>query len=211
MEKSMVGKASSAHFVSWRHRTSGCTCCTHASTRCRRAPSELTFHVASRIGGERYRRRPMQARLWRDYLCPWCHLGRDRTALLESIGVEVTPLAYELHPEIPLEGRAVRPDERLAGVLAHIAAECEAVGLPFRAPTRIANTRRALEVAELVRRDHATAFPAVDAALYDAQWVHDQDLGNPAVVDEILVAAGVDPGAIGAAVEAGEGTRAVEA
>jgi predicted DsbA family dithiol-disulfide isomerase len=153
----------------------------------------------------------MQARLWRDYLCPWCYLGRDRTALLESLGVEVTPLAYELHPEIPTEGRAVRTDGRFAGVLARIAAECEAVGLPFRAPSRIANTRRALEVSEIVRRRWPATFPAVDAALYDAQWVHDLDLGDAAVVDDVLVSAGVAPAAVASALDDGDGTRALEA
>jgi predicted DsbA family dithiol-disulfide isomerase len=153
----------------------------------------------------------MQARLWRDYLCPWCYLGRDRTALLESLGVEVTPLPYELHPEIPAEGRAVRTDGRFAGVLARIAAECAAVGLPFRAPTRIANTRRALEVSEIVRQRWPSAFPALDAAFYDAQWVHDLDLGDPSVVDDLLVSAGVDPAAVASALAEGDGTRAVEA
>src|SRR5262245_17653644 len=115
----------------------------------------------------------MQAVLWRDHLCPWCYLGRDRTALLESLGVTVDVRSYELHPEIPPEGRAVRPDGRFAAVLDHIAAECEAVGLPFRRPSRIPNTRRVLEVAELVRARAPEAFPVVDAAFYDAQWVHD--------------------------------------
>lgn len=133
----------------------------------------------------------MQALLWRDYLCPWCYLGRDRTALLESLGVTVDVRSYELHPEVPPEGRPVRPDGRFAGVLDHIAAECEAVGLPFRRPSRIPNTRRVLEVAEVVRATAPGAFPAVDAAFYDAQWVHDEDLGDPAVVDRILAAAGV--------------------
>ncbi len=153
----------------------------------------------------------MQARLWRDYLCPWCYLGRDRTALLESLGVEVTPLAYELHPEIPAEGRQVRPDGRLAGVLARIAAECESVGLPFRAPTRIANTRLALEVAEVVRLGHPDAFRDVDAAFYDAQWVRDEDLGDPAVIDGVLGSADVDPEVVRAAIEAGDGARSLEA
>ncbi len=134
----------------------------------------------------------MFALLWRDYLCPWCYLGRDRTALLESLGVTVDVRSYDLHPELPPEGRALRPDGRLAGVLAHIAAECGAVGLPFRAPTRLANTRRALEAAEAVRADRPDAFAAVDAAFYEAQWVHDRDLGDPAVVDRILADCGVD-------------------
>ena len=134
----------------------------------------------------------MDAVLWRDYLCPWCYLGRDRTALLESLGVTVDVRSYELHPEIPLEGRPVRPDGRFAAVLDHIAAECEAAGLPFIRPSRIPNTRRVLEVAEVVRAVAPDAFPAVDAAFYDAQWVHDLDLGDPGVVDAILAGAGVE-------------------
>jgi predicted DsbA family dithiol-disulfide isomerase len=134
----------------------------------------------------------MQALLWRDYLCPWCYLGRDRTRLLESLGVTVDVRSYELHPEIPVDGRTVRPDGRFAAVLEHIAAECEVAGLPFRRPSRIPNTRRVLEIAEVVRTTAPQAFPAVDAAFYDAQWVHDEDLGDPAVVDRILGEAGVD-------------------
>ena len=99
--------------------------------------------------------------------------------------------SYELHPEVPPEGRAVRPDGRFAAVLEHIGAECRAAGLPFRRPSRIPNTRRALEIAEVVRSTAPEAFPAVDAAFYDAQWVHDEDLGDPAVVDRILADAGL--------------------
>jgi predicted DsbA family dithiol-disulfide isomerase len=153
----------------------------------------------------------MQAVLWRDYLCPWCYLGQDRTRVLEGLGVTVTPQAYELHPEIPVEGRAVRPSGRFASVLAHIAAECEAVGLPFRPPTRISSTRRALEVSEVVRAVAPDAFATVDAAFYDAQWVHALDLGDEAVVDRIVADAGVDLAAVQAALAAGDGARAVDA
>ena len=152
----------------------------------------------------------MEAVLWRDYLCPWCHLGRDRTTLLTTLGVTVTPTAYDLHPEIPAAGRPVRPDGRFARVLDHIAAECAAVGLPFRVPGRIANTRLALETSEIVRAEHPEAFPAVDAAFYDAQWVLDLDLGDGAVVDRLLADADLDPGPIGRSVARGDGARALE-
>jgi predicted DsbA family dithiol-disulfide isomerase len=152
----------------------------------------------------------MQALLWRDYLCPWCHLGRDRTALLTTLGVTVTAKPYELHPGIPTEGRPVRAGGRFAGVLDHIAAECAAVGLPFRVPTRIANTRRALETSEIVRAEHPGAFPTVDAAFYDAQWVDDLDLGDTGVIDTLLADAGLDAGPIGQALARGEGARALE-
>jgi len=130
---------------------------------------------------------------------------------MEHLGVVVTPLAYELHPEIPLEGRPVRPDGRFAAVLVRIGAECEAVGLPFRPPSRVANTRRVLEVSELVRVSEPEAFPVVDASFYDAQWVHDRDLGDPSVVDDALSDAGVDPASVRAALQQGEGRRLVEA
>lgn len=134
----------------------------------------------------------MEALLWRDYLCPWCYLGRDRTALLGQLGVSVDVRGWELHPELPAEGRAVRREGRSAAVLDHIAGECEAVGLPFRTPTRIPNTRHVLEVAEAVRVAAPDRFPTVDAAFYDAIWVDERDLGDPVVVDAILADAGVD-------------------
>ena len=153
----------------------------------------------------------MHAVLWRDYLCPWCYLGRDRTALLTDLGVTVTTRAYELHPEVPPEGRAVRPDGRFAAVLGPIAQECAQVGLPFRAPTRIANTRAALATIELVGSMAPEAFAAVDAAFYEAQWVQDRDLDDPRVIDGILGDHGVDATAVAAARSAGDGARAVEA
>lgn len=153
----------------------------------------------------------MQAILWRDYLCPWCYLGRDRTALLESLGVTVDARSYELHPEIPAEGRAVRRDGRFAAVLARIGAEADEVGLPLRVPTRLANTRMALETAELVRTGWPEAFAAVDTAFYDAQWAHDRDLGDPAVVDAVLADHDVDPGAVAIQRQAGDGARALAA
>jgi predicted DsbA family dithiol-disulfide isomerase len=153
----------------------------------------------------------MHAVLWRDFLCPWCYLGRDRTALMEALGVTVAIRSYELHPEIPLEGRTVRPDGRFATVLTHIGAECEAVGLPFRPPSRIPNTRHALETAEVV----AVAFPdllaAVDAAVFDGLWVHDLDVGDPEVVDGLLAEAGVDPTVVATRVAAGEGAEMLDA
>lgn len=153
----------------------------------------------------------MQALLWRDYLCPWCYLGRDRTALMASLGVEATTLGYELHPEVPTDGRPVRPDGRLAMVLEHLGAECASVGLPFRAPSRIPNTRRALETVEVVRSEHPEVFATVDDAFYRAQWVDGADLGDPAVIDAVLVGAGLDAAAVGRAREQGVGAAALAA
>src|SRR3954463_10265029 len=100
--------------------------------------------------------------LWRDYLCPWCWLGRRRTDVMVGMGVQVVHLPYDLHPELPPEGRPVRPGGRLDTVFDHIEAECAAEGTPFRRPTRTPNTRMALEVAEIVRRTEPERFGALD-------------------------------------------------
>ena len=153
----------------------------------------------------------MQALVWSDYICPWAYLGRDRTALLRSLGVDVVPMPYELHPEIPAAGRTHRPDGRLAQVYAGIAEECAAVGIPFRAPTRTPNSRRALSTAEVVRIHAPDHFTAVDDALFHAHFVEGRDLGDVEVLDEIVASAGLSPDEVRAAIDEGEGEAAVTA
>jgi predicted DsbA family dithiol-disulfide isomerase len=134
----------------------------------------------------------MRALLWRDYLCPWCYLGRDRTRVMESLGVSVLPLGYDLHPEVPQGGRAIRPDGRLDRVLDHVAAECETAGMPMRKPTRSPNTRRALEIAEILRVTAADSFAAYDDACYRAHWVDGGDLGDDTTLWTLVGDAGAD-------------------
>lgn len=153
----------------------------------------------------------MRAVVWSDYLCPWCYLGRDRTGLLEQLGVAVTPLPYDLHPEMPAAGRRVSPTGRLADVLTRIGAECAAAGMPFTVPEHIPNTRLALRAAEVVRHATPASFAAVDDALFAAVFVTGDDIGDPATIRGVLSRAGVDGDAIIDAVERGEGAVEVAA
>ncbi len=149
--------------------------------------------------------------MWSDYLCPWCYLGRDRSTLLESLDVAVTPLPYDLHPELPAAGRRVSPNGRLADVNAHIAAECAAVGMPFTPPEHIPNTRLALRAAEVVRSQRPNSFAALDQALFEAVFVVGEDIGDPDVLAEVVSRSGADGDEVRAAVERGEGANAVRA
>jgi predicted DsbA family dithiol-disulfide isomerase len=151
----------------------------------------------------------MQVQLWSDYICPWCYLGRDRTELLVSLGVAVTPLPFELHPDLPPQGLRVRPDGRLASVYDVIRRECEAVGMPFRPPTHVPNSRRALETAEVVRRRWPAAFAALDAALFHAHFVTGDDIGDVDVVGTLVDRAGAPAAEVDAAVTRGDGSAAV--
>src|SRR6476620_3069120 len=152
----------------------------------------------------------MLVQVWSDYICPWCYLGRDRTALLRSLGVEVVQFPFELHPELPPGGRRVSPNGRLAAVHAVIAQECADVGMAFNPPTHVPNSRLALEVAEVVRRRWQDAFPAVDDALFEPHFVSGLDIGDADVVASLVDRAGAPVADVTASVDAGDGKRGVD-
>jgi len=153
----------------------------------------------------------VEAVVWSDYLCPWCYVGRDRTAGIELLGVHAVSAPYELHPEIPPEGRPIRADGRIAQVFDRIEAECDAAGRPFRRPTRVPNTRRALETAEVVRERSPLTFGALDDALFRAYFVEDLPLDDHDLLDELVAGAGASADEVRQSVEAGDGHAAVNA
>jgi predicted DsbA family dithiol-disulfide isomerase len=153
----------------------------------------------------------VQATLWSDYLCPWCYLGRDRSSLMESLGVTITRLPFELHPDVPLTGRAVRPGGRLHAVLERIGAECAEVGMAFRMPTTIPNTRRALEAAEVVRTSWPRAFASLDESLFEAVFVRGDDIGDREQLDHLIERAGAPRDEVVHALEAGAGADGLQA
>lgn len=144
--------------------------------------------------------------VWSDYLCPWCYLATERAARLRERGCVVVNRPFELHPDIP--GTGWRMDPRRYD---RVAAEVAAAGLPFNPPTRVPNTRRALETAEWVRVHAPDAFPAVESGLFRAHFVEGRSIDAGDVVDDILAAAGVDPRPVRALVDEGALRAAVDA
>jgi predicted DsbA family dithiol-disulfide isomerase len=153
----------------------------------------------------------MRATVWSDYLCPWCYLGRDRNALLRELGVELTHLPFDLHPEVPVEGTPVRPGGRLDRVLDRVAVECTETGLPFTKPERLPNTRRALEAAEVVRTRWAGRFAAFDDALFRGVFVDGADLADPAVLRARAADVGLPGDELEEALRDGAGASSVDA
>jgi predicted DsbA family dithiol-disulfide isomerase len=153
----------------------------------------------------------MQALLWRDYLCPWCYLGQDRTQLMRELRVEVIPLSFELHPELPDGGRPIRPGGRLDRVLDHIQIECEDLGMPMRKPTRSPNTRRALEIAEILRTRVPESFRIYDDRCYRAHWLDGDDLGDHDTLRRLVDEAGAVPDEIEELLTEGVGSSALAA
>jgi predicted DsbA family dithiol-disulfide isomerase len=145
--------------------------------------------------------------VWVDVVCPWAYLGLDRSELLRELGFAVRSRTYELHPETPTGGIHVRPDGRLAATYERVGAECAAVGLPFRAPSRVPNSRRVLEWIEAAAATHPERLEAVVRSLFAARFVDDADLGDPDVIAAVLASSGVEVPAVGGAVDDGTGAR----
>ncbi len=153
----------------------------------------------------------VEAECWSDYLCPWCYVGQQRDELMASLGVTVTHLPFELHPEIPPEGRPIRADGRLRATFDRIEEACSAVGMTFRRPTRMPNTRRALETAEWVRTHHSEAFRALHRSLFAAQFATGDPLDDPDLLDALVTTAGAPVGPVRDAVDAGRAEALVSA
>src|SRR4051794_41967792 len=86
-----------------------------------------------------------------------------------------------------MEGRPVNPSRY--GRFVDMAAD---VGLPFSAPERVVNTRRALSVAEAVRAFLPSSFDAVDRGLFTALWAEQRDISSWGELS--FVVAGPAPG-----------------
>jgi len=133
--------------------------------------------------------------------------------LLRSLGVAVSSLPYELHPEIPpggIELRAARPGGRTEAIYERIQHECDQAGLRLQRPSRLPNTRRALEVSEVVRQRWPSAFPILERSLFDAYFVEGRDIGDRTVIHELVAASGADAGQADDIVDAGRARGAVD-
>lgn len=136
---------------------------------------------------------------WYDFVCPFCYVGQARNAIFEHYGVEVVDIPFQIHPEIPPEGRTV--GQRTGSLYRLIEEEALAAGLPLAWPPRLPNTRMALAAAEWARRQAPQAFPELERALFAAHFVLGEDLGDWAVVERHALAAGFDTAAMRAALD----------
>ncbi|MGB2696041.1 MAG: DsbA family oxidoreductase [Dehalococcoidia bacterium] len=124
-----------------------------------------------------------------NYICPWCYVGMARIERLQrNFALNVQWQPFEIHPEIPPEGKP------MGGVAAAyyerfrpLAADA---GLPFELPERVPNSHRALEAAEFAREQGA--FDPFHHALFLAYFTHGRDISDLDVLSELGASCGVD-------------------
>lgn len=144
---------------------------------------------------------PLQVSVYSDYICPFCYIGFLRLEKLrDDYDLEVDWRFLEIHPDNPPEGRPVSelgyPPQHwqmLMANLARMAAE-EGVTLPER--TFTTNSRRALKLAQAVREHQPAAFEALNRALYEAYFLHAENIGDPEVLRSLATTCGVEPAVV---------------
>jgi predicted DsbA family dithiol-disulfide isomerase len=117
------------------------------------------------------------------------------------VAVEWVP--FELHPEIPPEGRPrdeVLPPAYRARAEEGVNRLAAQVGLQLRLHDRLINSRPALQAAEFAREQGR--FDDMHLALLQAYWDEGRDVSDLSVLREVAARAGVDVAGMEAAVNA---------
>ena len=112
-------------------------------------------------------------------------------------------MPFELHPEIPAEGRLrdeVLPPAYRARAEEGVNRLAAAAGLQLKRHERLINSRPALQAAEFAREQGR--FDAVHLELLKAYWDEGRDISDRAVLREVAARAGVDVAGMDAALEA---------
>ncbi|MFG2074406.1 DsbA family oxidoreductase [Nonomuraea maritima] len=133
---------------------------------------------------------PIRILHWFDFTCPFCYVGQQRCDILESRGLKVVHLPFQLHPEIPPEGMEAGP--RVSDVHVALRNEAAAAGLPLTWPRRLPSTRTALAAAEWVRLNRPDLSCLFTRRLFAARYVLGEDLGEQSVIERHAIEAGVD-------------------
>ena len=144
---------------------------------------------------------------WYDFICPFCYVGQQRTAILVRHRFHVVELPFQIHPDIPPGG--IRAGPRTGPMYAMLEREAKEAGLLLKWPPRLPNTRRALAAAEWTRQHQPHAFPKLHRDLFEAHFALGEDLEDLNVINRHATEAGIDVGALNGALADGTATRAI--
>ncbi|MEU9120774.1 DsbA family oxidoreductase [Streptomyces sp. NPDC048506] len=146
----------------------------------------------------------MRVEIWSDIACPWCYIGKARfeaglAAFAHRDTVEVVHRSFELDPSAPaptdvpvldmLAAKYGVSRAQAEAMEARVAEAAAGEGLAYRSDRVHGNTfdlHRLLHAA----RAHGVQDALLDA-LYRANFAEARPLGDPAVLTEIAVAAGL--------------------
>jgi predicted DsbA family dithiol-disulfide isomerase len=170
-------------------------------------PGEIGAAAISVVSGLRHDPRDPRVVLhWYDFICPFCYIGQNRTAILLRNGFDVVELPFQAHPDIPPSGLEV--GARNGPMYVRLEREAAEVGLRLNWPPRLPDSRLALASAEWIRQHWSDAFAQFSENIFKAHFVLGEDLGDSGIVDSYASRLGVDLDALHAAIA--DGSAAAE-
>lgn len=130
-----------------------------------------------------------------DFACPYCYLGLGLLQKLKQEGIElqIQWMPYELEPEMPLEGGNLEdylPRERIERSRAYFNQMGSELNLQYHNMNRKFNTRRA-HLTGYYAKDH-DRFEEYNQRVFEAYFVHGQNVADPAVLTDIASEIGLD-------------------
>jgi predicted DsbA family dithiol-disulfide isomerase len=131
-------------------------------------------------------------------------VGERRLARLsEEYEVHVERRFLEIHPETPAEGRPVSelgyPPEQWARMMENLDRMGKAEGIVFSERTFTTNSHKSLLLAEAAKEEGQEIFEALNEGLFRAYFTEGRNIGDPQVLRDVALAAGVPDGRIGKA------------
>lgn len=130
-----------------------------------------------------------------DFVCPWSHLAVHQVLRLrQSHGVEASWHPHWLHPEVPAEGMPYPDAARRKATIAWMRDVAPEMASRMRFPERVQFSFLAFEGLEFAREHGADLDFA--AAVFDAHWVHGEDIAAPATLHRAAQHAGLDAQAL---------------
>jgi predicted DsbA family dithiol-disulfide isomerase len=140
--------------------------------------------------------------VWFDYACPLCFVDRFRfDELRRRHDIEVVDVPLELREMLPPEGISASAEglTHSEHYEAHLAKEAAAHGVAMRLPDLIPNTHRALIAGEVARDAGSEEHRRLGDAVFSAYFGEERDIGDPAVLLDVVAGAGIDPASVEAA------------
>ena len=131
-----------------------------------------------------------------DYICPFCYIGHKRLEQLrDEYELKIQWCFVEIHPETPPLGQ---PVEHLGYSASHwqtlmqnLQKLADEDAFTFAEHRFTCNSRKALLLAEASKTLGSDIFYALHNALFDAFFIHSQNIGNETVLRQLAQQHGI--------------------
>jgi len=134
--------------------------------------------------------------LFTDYICPFCYIGDLRLQhLRKDYDVLINFRFIEIHPDTPLQGTTVDSldysDEQWQGMMDGLVEMAQEEGITLAPVSLLANSHRALLLAEAVKKEGREIFYKFNQALYEEYFVAGRNIGDDEILRDIALVSGV--------------------